>query len=36
MEMYCINDVFAEFLNSACENSATGVVFEYNASCSCA
>ena len=23
MKMYCINDVFTEFLNSACENSAT-------------
>ena len=23
MKMYCINHVFTEFLNSACENSAT-------------
>ena len=25
MKKYCINDVFTEFLNSACENSATAV-----------
>ena len=25
MKMYCINHVFTEFLNSACENSATAV-----------
>ena len=27
MKMYCINDVFTEFLNSACENSATAEPF---------
>ena len=25
MKMYCINHVFTEFLNSACENSVTAV-----------
>ena len=29
MKMYCINDVFTEFLNSACENSATAAIFRF-------
>ena len=30
MKMYCINHIFTEFLNSACENSATAVFSTYD------